>query len=841
MVWVSWLRLSKYSLNETPETAFSCAVILGYITLNVSITEGPYYKNWPRYFCVRNGAYGMMRVTMSEQTNGRTLVDGRTTESSGISRWLSRAGLMLLVGLGATCGLLWQGAHAPRAEAAGCGGMWNPGVVEQDLTDSTNDMATFFNAFASKYGVPQVLGNTDSYYKDNTNPSGYIYPNNLGTYIPTVEPGGAVTDAEARSANGCITGAFATSHNLPTAWSTLANTGTVAGTNTKNYQYLQKFRLNNEVYCKTSTCPTPPTAGYNWRKGKSAKAFEDMYNLAIYRAGDGDKRGRAEGLTEPTDAFHIWTSPTNPATGNEMDFATFNAMQGSKNSNGTMVIRKNFSLTADDYDLYTSTLNKGPADPTKGALRIQGVADDFVGIWINGRPIVMTPQDGSAFMATINPDFLNAPATPGADSNNTLKIVLFSKHVLNKDLASYRDPSHRYMNSGLLYSIMYFPPPPASTAIYCRNPAVPGTVAVGEPFKFSVAAAISPIYGGISPSTNPKITFNLAGQSGALSYTYANSPATNTTVITSDDKSLTINSAGEYELSWTVQLSDGTRKTCASSTKLLVGRQPYFQITGGDVWSGTNGGSEGTGDIISWNADAAPYKGGNSQVAALATGNIQHFISGKGLDTPLASSRGYGLSLANTGSGVQATGTGEYGGQFRSLPDEAAKPTGVGCPDSDSAPLFSCDDSTGSLHIGGVVPANMTIVLVPGDIDLYIDSDLTYQYDTVAQIPHLYAYGKNIYVNPSVTEMHGTFGADDGFYSCGLYTYKDNPPDTGSCNAPLRIFGAVSAKSAYLTRTAGNWVDGTQAAEEFIYSPELWLNNASEIKPTSYVGLAPIL
>jgi len=59
------------------------------------------------------------------------------------------------------------------------------------------------------------------------------------------------------------------------------------------------------------------------------------------------------------------------------------------------------------------------------------------------------------------------------------------------------------------------------------------------------------------------------------------------------------------------------------------------------------------------------------------------------------------------------------------------------------------------------------------------------------------------------------------------------------------VYGSVFAKSKlYLLRTGGNWVGNDyDPAEQFIYSPEVWLNGPTSktVKFDAYVSLPPIL
>ena len=273
--------------------------------------------------------------------------------------------------------------------------------------------------------------------------------------------------------------------------------------------------------------------------------------------------------------------------------------------------------------------------------------------------------------------------------------------------------------------------------------------------------------------------------------------------------------------------------------------KPYFTVTGGDISS--------DGSITSWNADntgGAGYAGAGSQLAALATGNITSFVTGTGMSANPSS-----LAFANT----TAAGTKYGGGYTETMPLPTVDTSGATVLTTGTPSLSSLNGvytRSGDLTLSGPTPAGKSVTIVLTSGNLYISNNISYPYGSLAQIPRLtvIVQNGNIYVNNTVSEIHGVFyaaGSGRGlFYSCATASGMPST-DYNTCNHQLTEYGAVTANQLILSRSYGSVhaTTGTPAAaaENFFYSPEVWLapadstTTSSDTIYNSYVSLPPIL
>lgn len=281
---------------------------------------------------------------------------------------------------------------------------------------------------------------------------------------------------------------------------------------------------------------------------------------------------------------------------------------------------------------------------------------------------------------------------------------------------------------------------------------------------------------------------------------------------------------------------------------VTVANKPYFNVLGGDILSG--------GGIRSWNQDGGAYAGAGSQLAALASGNIQNFVTGSGLSGGAATRSGSALGFSNSGVSAPTYGK-NYMVPTTTMPSLVATQT-ISTPDLDLRTLNEgVYTRSGNLTIHGTVPAGVHATILVTSGNLYVSQDVKYAaYGSVANVPRLsvYVQNGNISVNRDVAEMHGIYyaaGAAAGnFISCGTpgFTSVDLSAPTGfdTCNKKLTVYGSVIANKLILSRTSGSLRTG-QPAETFYYTPELWAAPAGAATmattPTynSYVSLPPIL
>lgn len=422
-------------------------------------------------------------------------------------------------------------------------------------------------------------------------------------------------------------------------------------------------------------------------------------------------------------------------------------------------------------------------------------------------------------------------------------------------------------------------------AISCGAPVSLGAMQVGAPNSFSVSVAAA----NVSTSPPPPVPgFFVAiyypdGTTHAPYDGKTRQSGTNGSSYTSG----TINSGtllfkppvpGTYKVHWTWTDPGYTGSNATVSPNPPCGGSgqaayaPYFNVLGGDVAAGPGfgagcntptSGSSAAG-ILGYNLGGNPnYYGAGTQLAALALGNISGFATALNTDGSNSSSGAgppNGLAFANASGSA-----GSYGKAGWCVPDYAgdATPTNnslAGATNVTSAKLSSLSSDTYKIKNdvtlnGGTFAAGHKVTLVVTG-DVYITGDITYSYGSLADIPQfqLLATG-NIYINNTVTELHGFYdaqpvsatGGGGTIYTCatGMHTsvMGGNPAtDYGTCSAsakPLTFYGGVSAKKIVLGRTYGSLVASggvtNSPAEQFVYTPELWLGNLT----TSSAGAEP--
>ena len=404
-------------------------------------------------------------------------------------------------------------------------------------------------------------------------------------------------------------------------------------------------------------------------------------------------------------------------------------------------------------------------------------------------------------------------------------------------------------------------PKPKAT---CDATIVPGTMLVGDKVVLGVRFKLSTSYSDPPMNDeNPKMTASMKSPLGAVTdfgkRAYTVSGTGGNTTLSSDPKIEFIPKMhGVYTLTWTLSgnmLQEAV--TCTQDIDAVY--QPFFTVTNGDIFS--------PGDIISWNGNNNPdsgigYNGAGTNLAALASGSIQHFVTGTSLTSPGDRT---GLAFANTTSANPT-----YGGGY---PVIAYSPLSGSVATASPGTL---DLSTltsgvytynGDLTISGQLQPGVGVTIHLESGNLYIASPgVTYaSYTAPNEIPRLSVYVKagNIYVDNDVSEIRGMYyagGTGKGnFYSCasGMGVPIDlatSPTGYDDCNKKLTIYGAVAANNLILLRTWGNLgafytpdpVHPSESAEEFVYSPELWMvpdatTKTGPVKFDLYTSLAPVL
>lgn len=397
-----------------------------------------------------------------------------------------------------------------------------------------------------------------------------------------------------------------------------------------------------------------------------------------------------------------------------------------------------------------------------------------------------------------------------------------------------------------------------SNVLLCGTNTFGGAVAIGEVYGFTITPT-----GTVNVATSVTATVN--GPAGVAL-------ANNTVAADATGKagfSFTPTVPGTYNLTWSA--SDGAGASvsgCADS--MSAGDQPYFKVYGGDILAGISlaGGVPSSASIISWNQNTGTYSGAGSQLAALASGAISHFISNS--DLIIGAGDPSALAFANTNANVSGN---KYGGDFGYMPvvqsyiDTATSRAGVtvntiSSNDIDVNTLASgvYELASGNLTIHGNLAADKNVTIIVRTGSVYISAPITYGSYDLNTVPQLNVYTTgNIVVGRDVSVIHGIFVAEGGtnskFYSCGtsalnVIGYSEltvSPALVSQCdNTPLTVYGSVVAHEVILSRTSGSWLNGGAPAEVFRHSPEAWLarpfrGTGSGDTFDNYISLPPVL
>lgn len=391
----------------------------------------------------------------------------------------------------------------------------------------------------------------------------------------------------------------------------------------------------------------------------------------------------------------------------------------------------------------------------------------------------------------------------------------------------------------------------------CDYSGIPTNMLVGQQANFVTRVKLSASYEPPMDATNPTMSVVVTNPLG-VQRNYGNVPYSHSglgarTVLSSSPAlTYTPQQGGRHTVRWTV--AGSTLEGDVTCTREFdAGYRPYFSVTGGDIYSG--------GGIRSWNTDSGNYFGAGTTLAAIATGDIQNFVSGFGLPGGAATRNGSGLAFANS----TATGT-TYGGGYNVT---AFRPT-VDASTQWTATTLNLGDAalqdgktythSGNLTISGTLPTNKRITVVLRSGSAIIAGNIAYgSYTDPETIPRftLLVQNGNIYVGSAVTELHGAYyagGSGGAFYSCATGASPVTMTTSTAyvtCGKKLTVYGAVAATKLMLTRTYGSLIavgaTPAEPAEEFYYSPELWLSTGTRertsggVRYDSYVSLPPIL
>ena len=234
--------------------------------------------------------------------------------------------------------------------------------------------------------------------------------------------------------------------------------------------------------------------------------------------------------------------------------------------------------------------------------------------------------------------------------------------------------------------------------------------------------------------------------------------------------------------------------------------------------------------------------GAGTTLAAQALGQISGFNTNTAITTSTTPYPLDALAFANytnLGTPTQSTKLGGFGDAPCSPVISA--PTTISTASTISAtPSSSTTYNVSLLKINfSSTVGNKTTIYVNGDV--YIKNNISFgTFTSLDQIPSLniVANGGNIYIDPSVTSLEGTYmairgssGTGGAIYDCSTDSlagkYPANPA-TGNNQCfdnTLTINGSFIAHDVYFQRTKGNAATNSGAAEQFNYGPEQWLSS----------------
>jgi hypothetical protein len=487
------------------------------------------------------------------------------------------------------------------------------------------------------------------------------------------------------------------------------------------------------------------------------------------------------------------------------------------------------------------------------AFTFEGIGDDWMRVWVNG-----VLSDTSTY--TLGKVTLNVPESAFVVGQNVISIQVADKIRMN---------TNESRDAGVCYAMRAYIPDPATYDLTPLVSGVPTEVSPGQP-PFTVSPSVqnagaAPTSGTawnltriqIAPGgTRPSSSASTSASAASL---YFSAPGRSISSIGSGSQnfpgSATTNLPG---VSQTINLPRGTQVCYVLSVNpyasglagwrhsgavcTVIGEQPYFSVVGGDVLAGAG--------VRGYNQNAPNYAGAGAQLAVLAGGQIESFISGRGLSSI---GSGYGLSFANLPTPTPTN----YGGGLSSIPP-AVDPTpmaAIGTAGGDVSSLASGVYTYNGIALFGTVPEGRSITIVAPSGDVQIAGNLNYSYTSLSKVPRLMLIAQtgDIIIRGGVSDIHGILIAKNGtVYTCGdssggfSYATLGTTSRITACSSTLTIYGAVSAQKVIFSRTSGNWTPASpdpNPSERIFYSPEVWMHTQANgnVPFEYYLSLPPVL
>ena len=270
---------------------------------------------------------------------------------------------------------------------------------------------------------------------------------------------------------------------------------------------------------------------------------------------------------------------------------------------------------------------------------------------------------------------------------------------------------------------------------------------------------------------------------------------------------------------------------------------------------------DGSGDgILTFNQDGTPlsssYNGSGTNMAVQALYYIDGFVSnqndsGNINDLTLANRP----IQANQPSPIPPHSSSIFGGTF----GEAPCPPDITIPSSLSAnPSTTITTNTlpttNTLYTGPLTINAASSYKYTGQATIYVNGDVhikgnqlsysTTGWYSLKDIPSLRIVATgDIYIDPSITSLDGTYIAQGNIYDCATPTPAKTYGGPTCYSNNLTVNGSFMANAIYLQRTGGDTNTTGTAAETFNYGPEDWLAPAGNKRGTltKLVSLPPVL
>ena len=462
-------------------------------------------------------------------------------------------------------------------------------------------------------------------------------------------------------------------------------------------------------------------------------------------------------------------------------------------------------------------------------------------------------DSGSAIITTAIPPGWSFPS-PFIDMSGQDQTV---SHALTLLIGHYDSSGNFIQNKATS-----IPDYPACYTVGCSS--VTASAVLGVSSSIFASVQFTPINGaGPPPPSNigpGAITSMTIGQTGSIPATIG--PNTPTSTGTgSASFSFTIPSTwspGSFSISFSYSGAGGI--SCTGSG--TVTSQPYFSVNGGDVVAGSNlntlnncsalntGANAKNAGIIGFNTNtvSGPVTyGAGTTLAAQALGQIIGFntntlLTGSGYPpTSFIFANSSGLAAATLTQKPTDLPLKGFFGDAPCSPVISEPTTTITASTVSTAPADSATYTVNVTINGFTMPkGNKATIYVKGNV--YITGDISYTtgWSSLSDIPSLkiVSMGGNIYIDPTVKNLEGTYMAIQGstgtggaIYDCSTDSlagkYPANPA-TGNNQCfdnTLTINGSFIAHDVYLQRTKGNAATNSGAAEQFNYGPEQWLSS----------------